>query len=55
MAQPNPKSGGALLAAAVLLGVLAGVLLGQPSAGFLVGLGVGLAALGAVWLSERRR
>ena len=55
MAEPNPKSGGALLAAAILLGVLGGILMGEPSVGFLAGLGVGLVALGAVWLRERRR
>lgn len=55
MAESNPKSGGALLAGAILLGVVGGVLLGQPSIGFLGGLGVGLIALAAVWLRERRR
>ena len=55
MTQPNPKSGGALLAGAILIGVAVGLLVGEPSIGFLFGLGVGLAALGAVWVSERRR
>ena len=44
-----------LLPSAILLGVLGGVLLGEPSIGFVVGLGIGLVGLGAVWLSERRR
>lgn len=48
------RSGGALLAFAILAGVLAGVLLGQPSLGFLGGLGVGVALLALVWLRDRR-
>ncbi len=55
MAGPYGRSGGAFLAAAILLGVLGGLLLGQPSIGFLAGLGIGLVALGAVWVSDRRR
>ena len=55
MAGRDSKAGGGFLAAAILLGVLGGVLLGEPSLGFLVGLGAGLVALGAVWLAERRR
>lgn len=58
MDQPSRKSmraGGALLAFAILAGVVGGALLRQPSIGFLVGLGVGLLLLGAVWLADRRR
>ena len=55
MARPSfPRAGGALLAAAILAGALTGVLSGQPSIGFLVGLGVGLLLLAAVWLLDRR-
>jgi hypothetical protein len=55
MARSNvPRAGGALLAAALLLGVLGGSLAGQPSLGFLAGLAVGLVLLGAVWLIDRR-
>jgi hypothetical protein len=49
-----PRAGGALLAAAILVGVVAGIFLRQPSIGFLAGLGAGLLLLGAVWLSDRR-
>ena len=49
-----PRAGGALLAAAILVGALAGVLTGQPSIGFLVGLGIGLLLLAAIWLLDRR-
>ena len=48
------RSGGALLAFAILAGVLAGTWLGQPSLGFLAGLGAGLALLALVWLRDRR-
>lgn len=50
-----PRAGGALLAAAILIGVVAGIVLRQPSIGFLAGLGAGLLLLGAVWLADRRR
>ncbi|MGQ0590121.1 MAG: hypothetical protein ACT4N8_11430 [Sphingosinicella sp.] len=49
------RSGGALLALAILAGVVGGALLRQPSLGFLIGLGVGLVLLGLVWLADRRR
>ena len=50
-----PRAGGALLAASILLGVLAGAFARQPSIGFLTGLGVGVLLLGAVWLRDRRQ
>jgi hypothetical protein len=49
-----PRAGGALLAASLLAGALGGSLAGQASIGFLVGLGVGLTLLAAVWLLDRR-
>lgn len=58
MADPEAKSpmaGGALLAAAILLGAIGGAFVGEPSIGFLVGLAVGLFLLVAVWLIDRRR
>ena len=51
----SPRAGGALVAAAILIGVLAGIVFRQPSIGFLIGLGVGLMLLLAVWLVDRRR
>lgn len=48
-----PMAGGFLLAAAILAGVVVGSLAGQPSIGFLAGLGVGLVLLGLVWLRAR--
>ena len=48
-----PRAGGALLAAAILIGAIGGVVVGQPSIGFLAGLGAGLLLLAAVWLLDR--
>ena len=50
----NTKAGGALLAGSILIGIAVGVLIGEPSLGFLAGLGVGVLLLGAVWLIDRR-
>lgn len=49
------RAGGFLLAAAILLGVVVGILARQSSLGFLIGLAAGLLLLGAVWLIDRRR
>jgi len=58
MNQPVPsrasKAGGFLLAISIIAGVVGGAMLGQPSIGFLVGTGVGLLLLLAVWLLDRR-
>ena len=50
-----PIAGGALLAAAILLGVVVGTLTRESSLGFLAGLAIGLTLIGAVWLIDRRR
>lgn len=56
-APPSPprRAGGALLAAGILGGVVIGSVLGQPSIGFLAGLGIGLAAVALVWAGDRKR
>ena len=51
----TPIAGGCLLTAAVLAGVVGGVIAHQPSIGFLAGLGAGLALLALVWLLDRRK
>jgi hypothetical protein len=48
-------AGGFLLCVSVLAGALTGVFLGQPSIGFLVGVGVGLTIAIATWLLDSRR
>jgi hypothetical protein len=50
-----PLAGGFLLCVALLAGALTGIFLGQPSIGFLVGAGVGLAIAITIWLLDSRR
>jgi hypothetical protein len=55
----NPGSkvrlgGGCLLSLSILVGVIGGTLLRQPSIGFLAGLGAGILLLALVWLLNRR-
>ncbi len=50
-----PIAGGALLALGLIAGSVIGVLRGQPSLGFVGGLGIGLALLLIVALIDRAR
>lgn len=47
--------GGALLAAAILLGAIVGILAGEPSIGVLAGFAVGIVAAVLIWLWDRSR
>ncbi|MBB4840456.1 hypothetical protein HNP52_003548 [Sphingomonas kyeonggiensis] len=51
----TPMAGGFLLALCLLVGVFAGIAKGEASFGFVIGLGVGLALLIAVWVVDRVR
>jgi len=51
----SPQAGGFLLIACIFIGVIVGLMRGQPSLGFLVGTALGVAAAVAVWLLDRRR
>jgi len=51
----DARSGGSLLAIAIIAGAVAGSLLGQASVGVLAGAGAGLLMLLIVWLIDRRR
>lgn len=53
--KPAPIAGGALLALSLVVGTVIGVRQGQPSIGFLAGLGVGIALLLIVALIDRMR
>lgn len=50
-----PRSGGILLALAIVTGAVVGTLRREPSIGFVAGLGAGLVLLALVWLLDRRR
>ena len=49
------QAGGSILAVSIVAGTIAGVIVRQPSVGFLVGIGAGLLLLALFWLQERRR
>lgn len=51
----NSLAGGCLLALCVIAGVIWGAYAHQPSIGFLIGLGVGLALAILIWLFDRAR
>ena len=44
-----------MLAISIIAGTVAGVIVGQPSIGFLVGTAAGLLVALLFWLSERKR
>lgn len=48
-----PRAGGFLLALSTLIGVAGGLYAGQPSLGFLAGLGAGLFLIAAVWALDQ--
>ena len=47
------QAGGSVLAGAIILGVIGGILAGQPSIGFLAGAGLGVLAALLLWLRDR--
>ncbi|HYW16538.1 MAG TPA: hypothetical protein VE891_10365 [Allosphingosinicella sp.] len=51
----SAQAAGFILAISILGGVVAGSIAGQPSIGFLAGLGTGVAIAILFWLNERRR
>lgn len=51
----NIQAPGAILAGAILLGTVGGVIVGESSIGFLVGTAAGLIVLGLYWLRDRKR
>ncbi len=57
MPEPTQRpgsAGGFLIAAALIAGTVVGLLVGQPSIGFLTGLALGGVAAVALWLRDRR-
>jgi len=57
MSQPTRSSaaGGFFIAAGALGGTIVGIVMRQPSLGFLGGLALGAAIAIAIWLIDRRR
>lgn len=51
----SPAGGGILIAIATLLGAFYGATQRQPSAGLVIGLGIGILLAAIVWLVDRRR
>ncbi|HYE28213.1 MAG TPA: hypothetical protein VEA61_08260 [Allosphingosinicella sp.] len=49
------QAAGSMLAISIIAGTVAGVIVGQPSIGFLAGLGAGVLLALLFWLNERRR
>ncbi|WP_324750844.1 hypothetical protein SH591_05380 [Sphingomonas sp. LY54] len=49
------QAGGFLIAASVIVGSVAGMIVGQPSAGFVVGLATGVILAVVLWRRDRRR
>jgi hypothetical protein len=48
-------AGGVFIAIGMLGGAIIGVIMDQPSAGMVIGLGVGIAAAAITWLIDSRR
>jgi hypothetical protein len=57
MAEPRryTQAAGSVLAIAIIAGAVGGVIVGQPSIGFLVGLAAGVVIAVLFWLNDRRR
>lgn len=49
------QAAGSVLAISIIAGAVAGVIVGQPSIGFLAGLAAGILLVILFWLNERRR
>lgn len=48
------QAGGSILAISIIAGTVAGIIVGQPSIGFLVGTAAGALLALLFWLNERR-
>lgn len=53
--RPPVRGGGVFMALGTLVGTVVGGLMGQPSIGFLAGLGGGFALHGALWYMDSRK
>ncbi len=53
--QENKAAGGIFIAVGMLGGAVVGVIMDQPSAGMVIGLGLGIAAAAITWLVDSKR
>lgn len=53
--KPSPIAAGGPLAIVIMAGTLIGAVLGQPSLGLVIGLGIGIVIAVLMWLADRRR
>ena len=55
MTSNSARSGGCFLAACILGGTIAGIAIGNPMKGVLIGTGIGIAAAVLLWLADLSR
>ena len=55
MARPDPKAGGFLLSASIVVGLVVGILFGSPINGAVIGTIAGVVVALLVWALDRRR
>ena len=55
MAKPDPRAGGFLLSALILVGFVAGIFLGSPIIGVVIGAIAGIAVALLVWALDRNK
>ena len=53
--QPATRASGFFIALAVVVGAVIGVIVGEPSAGTIIGATIGIVAALLLWLIDRRR
>jgi uncharacterized membrane protein len=53
--QKNKAAGGIFIAIGMLGGAIIGVIVDQPSAGMVIGLGLGIAAAALTWFIDSKR
>ena len=52
--ESGSRAGGSIIAGAIIVGAVGGIVAGQPSIGFLAGAALGLLIALALWLKDRR-
>ena len=55
MNAPTTKAGGCFLTLCIVAGCAAGIAIGNPMKGILIGTGIGILLAIALWLIDRRR